>query len=347
MLDGCERSVQTVLNCIDAMVILIDSTYHPWERDTMLWNLQQLRVFVLTVETQKLGLVARKLGIRQPTVSFHLKRLEQDLGQSVFERSGRSTFELTSFGKSIYRYAKRMVSTEDEATHWMEDHRLLRRGRIRIGSTYTPATYIFPRHIARFKEFYPDIDFDLQVAGANILLERLRSFQLDACILSHFQLDDDDLLSTPIMDDDLRLIASRDHEAARVESLDKRTIAGWEVVMHESGSISRYMMDTWAQRHGVKLHVVLEVSATETMKELVKHGVGIAFVSQICCQQDVAAGHLISRPIPDFAFRRRIYLVQRKEPYPSNALQALQSVLLTESNDTDITGVNSDWGKTV
>lgn len=293
-------------------------------------NLQQLRVFVLAVRLKKLTLVARTLGVKQPTASFHMKRLEQEVGMRLFSANSRTSFELTDFGREFYRYAARIVATEDEVQRMLLDHQALRRGKLAIGSTYTPATYVFPRHIARIKQLYPNIDLELQVAGAHILLDRLKRYELDVCIISHY-IADPELRSTPIVDDNLVLIAHPEHAMASHDEAGLANVADWDYVMHEQGSVSRMMIDQWTMRHSLSLRIVLEVSATETMKELVKQRMGVAFISEISCREDVAAGSLVARPIPGFWFERKIYMVVRDEDTPSRASQVLQSLILAQT----------------
>lgn len=108
-------------------------------------NLQQLKVFVLAVDLQKLYLVAEKLQITQPTVTFHLNKLQDDLGVSLFKTKSYHVIKLTEAGKDLYHYALQVNALSVEIHSLMDEHKGMKAGRLSIGSTHTPATYMIPR----------------------------------------------------------------------------------------------------------------------------------------------------------------------------------------------------------
>jgi len=96
------------------------------------------------------------------------------------------------------------------------------------------------------------------------------------------------------------------------------------MVFHEQGSGSRLITDQWATRNGVRLTGLLETTATEMMKELVMAGIGVAAVSPLCCQRELAAGLLHARPLPGEVEARHLYLCHPTDRYESPALSAFE-----------------------
>jgi DNA-binding transcriptional LysR family regulator len=141
--------------------------------------------------------------------------------------------KLTEVGDSFYHYARQMVGLEDEIFNMVNDFRELQKGRVSLGATYTPATYMLPRYISEFKDKYPLINISLEVNTAGVLLDMLKNYELDMAILSHYQLEDSDLSITTLMKDDLIFVCSPLHPLAGAEQLQEQDLQGIPLIMHE------------------------------------------------------------------------------------------------------------------
>ncbi|WP_252361782.1 LysR family transcriptional regulator [Paenibacillus terrae] len=104
-------------------------------------NLQQLKVFVLAVELQKLYLVAQKLEVTQPTVTFHLNKLQEDIGVSLFHTKSYHVIKLTEAGKAFYHYASQINALSLEAESLMDMHRGTGAGKLQWSSLNISARY--------------------------------------------------------------------------------------------------------------------------------------------------------------------------------------------------------------
>ncbi|TDF98684.1 LysR family transcriptional regulator [Paenibacillus piri] len=287
-------------------------------------NLQQLRVFVLTVNYKKLTLVAEKLKISQPTVTFHLNKLQEQIGVPLFLSSSNRLIRLTDVGESFYHYAKQMIGMEDEMLNMVDEFRGLQRGRIAIGSTYTPATYILPQYLSLFMELHPHVTISLEVNIASRLLDMLNNFELDVAIMPHYRWEHEEgeYFITPLARDDLILILSPGHPLAGMREVGLDHLRKLAIIMHEKKSVSRELIDQWSEANRLQLQSVLEVSATETMKEMVKKQLGAAILSQKSCEREIGSGELIAFPLPSFPASRHIYMVRKKEKLPTPAIKA-------------------------
>ena len=137
-------------------------------------NLQQFKVFVLTVELKKLYLVAQKLGITQPTVTFHLNKLQEELGLALFHTKSYHVIKLTEAGEAFYHYASQIHSLSEEASSTMDVYRGTAAGVLAIGSTHTPATYLLPPFLKQLKLNYPGLSILMDVRPAAYILEKLK-----------------------------------------------------------------------------------------------------------------------------------------------------------------------------
>jgi DNA-binding transcriptional LysR family regulator len=291
-------------------------------------NLQQFKVFVLTVELKKLYLVAQMLGITQPTVTFHLNKLQEELGLALFQTKSYHVIKLTEAGEAFYHYASQIHSLSEEASSTMDVYRGTAAGVLAIGSTHTPATYLLPPFLKQLKLNYPGLSILMDVRPAAYILEKVKKYELDVGIISNTQVDDPEFIAQPLIHDDLVLIFPPDHPFASSSDLMPGDLVEHPFVSHEPGSISRQLIDSWADKYRLRLQISLEISGTEALKSAVRHGLGYGMIAEAAIQEDVAEGKLHSRPIPSWVPERRIYAVRHRNKLISPALRMFWRNLL-------------------
>ncbi|MFC4598185.1 LysR substrate-binding domain-containing protein [Cohnella hongkongensis] len=284
-------------------------------------NLQQLKAFVLAVELQKLYLVAQRLDITQPTVTFHLNKLQEELGVSLFHTKSYHVIRLTEAGRAFYHYASQISALSSEAASTMDAYREYQAGKLSIGSTHTPATYLLPSLLAGLKRSYPRLSILLDVRPASFILEKLKQYELDLGIISQTRIDDPDLVALPLMRDDLVLVFDPSHPLADAADLSAERLAEHPLVSHEPGSISRTLMDGWARSNGVTLNVAMEVSGSEALKAAVMHRIGCGMIAESCVRTEIAEGKLRMRSIPGWDADRFIYAVRHRNKLISPAMR--------------------------
>ncbi|GAA3408890.1 LysR substrate-binding domain-containing protein [Paenibacillus hodogayensis] len=283
-------------------------------------NLQQLRVFVHAVQLQKLYLVAEKLGITQPTVTFHLNKLQEELGVALFHTKSYHVIRLTDAGRSLYHYASQISHMSSEIASLMDEYRELQAGRLSIGSTHTPATYMLPPLLAELKRQYPRLSIMLDVKPAPPILEKIKQFELDIGIISQTKVEDPELESEMLVKDDLVVVLYPGHPLEQEETLTPDMLARHPFVSHEAGSISRRLIDRWMERHRLALDISMEVSGSEALKAAVMHRIGFAIVSEASVKQDMREGKLNIRPIPGWSSDRYIFAVRHKNKLATPAV---------------------------
>lgn len=277
-------------------------------------NPQQLRVFMQAADGRSLTEVAAALGLKQPTVTFHLQKLEQSAGISLFRKqAGR--VRLTDAGEALLPYAAKISALLDEASQLMADYREQGRGRLKIGASYTPATYFLPAYLAEFQMQYPLALPTLTVKQAGDALALLESFEVDVAVVSLSEEPYPELNVIPLGEDPLTLAFAPFHPLAsgkiRIEDLQ-----GQSFLVHEGGSTSRRLSERWAAENGLSWQIRMELGAIETIKEAVKHGMGIGILPRRSARREELSGELVLQELPGKVSVRRICLVYRKEDIP-------------------------------
>lgn len=275
-------------------------------------NIQQLRVFAVAAQCRTLTEVAEELKIKQPTVSFHLKKLETDLGVELFYKQPRQ-LRLTEAGMALLPYARRITTLVEEADQLVQEYREGGRGTLKVGASYTPATYFLPPFLAEFQERYPNVLPMLTVKKARGIMDLLLGFEIDVAIVSLPEGQREGLHVIPLIADELRLVMSPLHPLSAKEQISLSDLRNEPFLVHEYGSTSRELAELWAKENGFRWKIRMELGAIETIKESVKHHMGISILPERSVIRESQLNDLIVRDLPGYVNRRYICLVYRQD----------------------------------
>ncbi|WP_080832898.1 LysR family transcriptional regulator [Cohnella massiliensis] len=275
-------------------------------------NVQQLKVFLKAAASRTISDAAEELGLKQPTVTFHLKKLEDTLGVELFrKRSGR--LRLSEAGEDLLPYARKIAAMMDEAQRLMSEYRDQGRGKLRLGASYTPATYFLPAYLAEFQMKFPLTLPLLTVKQASDVLAMLHRYEVDVAVVSLPDGPYPELHVIKLADDGLKLVLPPRHRLAGRQNVAVSDLADEPFLVHEAGSTSRELAEHWARENGLRWNVRMELGAVETIKEAVKHGMGIGLLPGRSVLREAADGDLAVRELPGKVRPRTISLVYRKE----------------------------------
>ncbi|RUS46571.1 LysR family transcriptional regulator [Cohnella sp. AR92] len=275
-------------------------------------NVQQLRVFEKTAACRTITEAAAELGLKQPTVSFHLKKLEETFGVELFRKqAGRLT--LTLAGEGLLPYARKISTLVEEAEQLMRDYKEQGRGKLRIGASYTPATYFLPAYLAEFQELYPQTLPLLTVKQAGEVLGMLAGYEIDVAVVSLPDEPVPGLNVVRLASDELKLVLSPRHPLATRRSLTVEELRMEPFLVHEPGSTSRELAERWARNNGLRWNIRMELGSIETIKESVKHGIGIGILPYRSVIKESSEGLLAVRDLPGSIPARTISLAYREE----------------------------------
>ncbi|MCZ8511922.1 LysR substrate-binding domain-containing protein [Paenibacillus filicis] len=284
-------------------------------------HLQKLEIIELLDQHKKITAVAETLGLKQPTVTFHMKSLEQELGVQLFEtRSGKTM--LTDAGQAFKHYAVKINALAREAERVVREFQELGQGTLRIGASYVPGTYILPNLISRFAKSYPRITLSLSVKTAPVIQEKLLNHEIDLGLFSTEPFQLPPLSAHALCEDELVVIFAPTHKLNEQPQLCTEMLAGEPFLMHSPESSTRGMTEKWARTNGVRLNAVMEMDSLEAIKQVAMKGEAISFLSRLAVQREVERGELVYRPIPQNDYKRYIYYAYNLNRHSSSLLDA-------------------------
>lgn len=286
----------------------------------------QLEMFVAMVEEGSFHRAAERVFRTQPALSMALRKLEQEIGAALFDRTNRNAYVLTETGVLLYEYAKRLLNLRDETVQALQELHNLQSGRIRIGANESTSLYLLPRLILAFREEHPKIKIEVFRQISARLPSELRQRNLDFAILS-FSPDEPELEATPIMRDELVLIASPQHRLASVRKTHIRDLGDEGFIAHNVRSPSREKVIEAFRLFKTPLNITIEIATIETIKRFVARNLGLAFVPLMCVQEELERGDLVVVGVEGFRYERTLWVVHRRTDAHSHAAKAFMRVL--------------------
>lgn len=294
-------------------------------------DIHRLEVFCRVVDLQSFTKAAEASFLTQPTVSEHIRALEEALDEKLVDRLGREVLP-TPAGKILYRYARNIIALRDEAIQALDRYKGKLSGHLLIGASTIPGTYILPEIIGLFKAQYPSIQITLKISGSGEVVERIREGALEIGMVGA-RWSDRRVVLEEAFSDELVLTVYPDHPWAARKSIRLEELEGEPFIMREKGSGTRMVMHQILEANGfdpARLNGMAEMGSTEAVRQGIKARIGISILSARAVAEDIQRGALATLETEGVRFLRPFYLVQRKNrqisPLGSAFLGYLQKV---------------------
>ena len=216
-----------------------------------------LRSFLAVARTGSITRAASEVHLTQSAVSRQMKDLERSLGTALFERFGRGV-NLTAAGKALVGRAERILLEARDTLLAMDEIEAGVAGELRIGATITAANYVLPDMLAPYRRKYPGVRLVLTPASTPKLVNQVLRNEVDVAVVGQVPVDRD-LKIWDAIDDEVVLFAARDHALAKEGTISPRTLAGEELILRDGSSDTRKLVELWAQKARVSLHVLMDM----------------------------------------------------------------------------------------
>ncbi|WP_449432521.1 LysR family transcriptional regulator [Pseudomonas putida] len=252
---------------------------------------EQLITFATVAEHGNISHAALALHLSQPAVSGQLKLLQEDFGEPLYQRAGRGV-RLTAAGEQLLAHAERLRATFRQAQALREAMRGLERGALRIGASTTPASYLLPYLLAEFHARFADVLVTTSNGNTAEIVAALGA--VDIALIEGPPGQELPLGTgiTPWREDEIVAIVPSAHPlAGAAEQQTLAALGAYKLVLRESGSGVRQMVERAFARDGVAMRVALEIAGVEGVKEAVRAGMGIGFVSAMSIRHEDGALH--------------------------------------------------------
>jgi DNA-binding transcriptional LysR family regulator len=291
-------------------------------------TIRQLEVFLAIAHAQSFSRAAERIHLSQPTLSEHMKELEEELGVPLFIRHSRSV-SLTEPGRVFEDYATRVVATLAAGRHAIAELDGLKRGSLVVGASTTPGTYVLPARIAKFRQQYPGITVALRIANSRAVEERVRDGEVDLAVIGGHVLGPSERCVAAGIVDELQLIVPPDYPV-KAGVLTPARLARERLLIREEGSATRQATERALRQAGVSFRPAMELDHTETIKRAVIAGLGVAFVSRYAVEDEVRSGRLRILNVQRMKVRRHFHVIHDERRPLSASARAFTAFLDTD-----------------
>lgn len=292
---------------------------------------RKLEAFCKIVELKSFSRAAEALRLTQPTVSGHIQTLEGELGLKLLDRLGREVVP-TKAGQVLYGYAEKILRLRDEATQAMGSLKGDIRGRLEIGASTIPGTYILPPHLKAFTDRFPEVTVAIRIGDSRAVARDVLEREVEVGIVGA-KPQSAKLLSEPLSRDELILVVPPDHPWAERESVDIGELRGQPFVMREEGSGSRKRFEQALRAAGLSMRELTgaaEFETNEAIKQAVASGLGVAVISNLAAADEQERGRLRTLPLKGTALQRTFYVILRRGAHLSPASEAFLEFLRSD-----------------
>lgn len=285
-------------------------------------DLSALQIFLAVAAEGSFSRAAAKVHRTQPAVSQAVRRLENDLGEELFDRSSKSS-SLTDAGKVLQNYGQRLVRLVEETESAMRELRDLRRGRVLIGANEAAVHTLLPL-MARFRQRVPAISVDVRRVPARQIAIEVQQGSLDFGALT-FRPAESGLLEVVVGSDELALLVHPAHPLAQRKQVTMEDVAREPIVAHNDPSPARERVLRLFEQHHIALNMVIALPSLDGIKRAVELKLGVALLPRRCAITEIASGRLVAVPVAGVSRRRQLMLVCRKA-HRSHAANAFLEV---------------------
>jgi len=276
-------------------------------------DIRRLEVFCKVFELKSFTKAAEALSLSQPTVSEHIRLLEKSVGEVLIDRLGREIVP-TPAGRVLYKYAIHIIETLQESMQALSQFKGRLEGRLVLGASTIPGTYILPKYIGSFTSSHPAVRITLKIGDTVNIVEQILDGELEAVIVGYFW-NDNRLLAEEIFSDELVLAVHPTHRWAKKKQIALPELVGEPFILREKGSGTRMVLRSIMEEHGFGLEqisVVAEMGSTEAVRQGLRAGIGISILSEQAVNEDFEIGKLVRVEIDEVRFLRPMHLAVRK-----------------------------------
>jgi len=280
----------------------------------------QLEAFLQVSQHRSFSRAAEALQLTQPSITARIQTLERELGEELFERSGRGV-RLTDAGNALLPYVERVLQTIREGRDAVDEVRNVQLGTLRVGSAITISTYVLPGILHTFCQRHPGVDVVIRTGRSEQVLQMLLSDEIQVALAR--SLANPEVEAVHLYDDEIVLAVDAGHRFARTGSTTVVEAATEPIVLFDRGSSYYGLINNFFRQAGVIPNVAMELDSLEATKRMVEEGLGIALVPLVTIERELAAGTLVKIDLVDAEPLSRpismIYRKKRKRPRTAHA----------------------------
>ncbi|MDZ7667733.1 MAG: selenium metabolism-associated LysR family transcriptional regulator [Desulfotignum sp.] len=276
-------------------------------------DLWQLHIFVTVVKEQSFSKAADVVHLSQPTVSSHIRELENHFQCRLLDRLGKKT-EPTRAGWLLFDHAKKLLALKDTTESAMQGFIGCIKGPLIIGGSTIPAGYILPGLMGPFSKAYPEVSVHLVSGDTRQIIEEVKHGKVELGVVGA-RIRDSAIVQKPLLSDEMKLIVPADHPWANRSAVDFDQLVQAPFIAREPGSGTWQSICRTMTEAGLKperLNIKVTMGSSISVIQGILHRAGISILSTTAVADDLSKGRLAALSVNGLALNRFFYLTLAK-----------------------------------
>ncbi|MBN2539694.1 MAG: LysR family transcriptional regulator [Deltaproteobacteria bacterium] len=276
-------------------------------------TMQQMRSLVCLAEERSFSRAAKKMYLTQPSLTKHIKNLEEETGVQLVDRKSRG-ISLTPEGRVLCESAKRVFGLIDDTGEKIARMKENESGSIRIAASTIPATYILPRSLSIFRDRHKDIHCYVRTNDSDITLDMILNDEAEIGFIGR-EIAGRKLRSESLWRDRLVLAVPAAHKWNGRDNVSLDEVSTEPFVSRERGSATRTVLEEYLLKNTnltlSEFNIVCELGSSEAVKEAILAGLGVSIISIHAVGREMENGLLAAVPIEDCSIERNFCLIYK------------------------------------
>ncbi len=295
-------------------------------------KLIQLKLFALIFKNRSFSKTSEEFGLTQPTISSHIKNLEEELECNLFDRLGRSIIP-TKEAEILYPHVLDIIEKVTDMQNAIKHPGANLAGKISIGADTVAGVYLLPYLIADFKKTYPEFYFKVNISNSQEIIDNILQSKVFLGLVST-RLNMEQIAYMDFLQDELIVISSPD--LIKKDMITLGELIEFPVVLREEGSGTIKIIEELFESKGIsinELKIAGFFGSTDAVKQAVKEGLGFSFISRIVVNDELKNKILKEVKISEVAITNKFYLAKSKESIlPKTYITFLEHIIYKSQN---------------
>lgn len=278
-------------------------------------RLEYIRSFISVVNYKSFSLAAENIFLSQPTISTHIKQLENELGVQLLVRSTKDVM-LSESGLIFYPYAVRLLETESDALLSLGVTEAQASKTVSITASSVPGNYVLPCFFAGVKEQLPELSFRVLEGDSAKVIQNILHFESEIGIGS-IESTNEKCNCEPIFEDEIVLITPNSERYRSLKgNFSVDLFKNERFVLRETGSGTKIASDNMEHSLGLNrknIKVAAQLGSSEMVRRAVEAGVGIAFISKLAVKDSKQHDKILQFHFEKVNCKRQLYLFTHKD----------------------------------
>ncbi len=291
-------------------------------------TLTELRYIVTLAQEQHFGHAAERCYVSQPTLSIAVKKLEEELGVALFERS-KNAVRVTPVGEKVVRQAQKVLEQAEAVRELAKEGKDQLASPLRVGAIYTIGPYLFPQLIPQVQALAPQMPLYIEENFTETLRGKIRTGELDAIIIA-LPFHEPDVLTRALYDEPFLMVMPKDHALAQQQEIDSAQINEERMLLLGEGHCFRDQVLEACPSLNQSFHdqhTITEGSSLETIRMMVASGLGTSVLPLSAIENHPSRDLVATRPFKAPQPTRTVALAWRASFPRPQAIEVLMQAI--------------------